>query len=231
MGSARLTLDPVESAIAFDQPKLVAFQDGRQLIVQGTYLLFERGGVHPDGPMTEFAIKMEVLENYPKTQPLVFEMGKRIPRISDRHVNPDGSCCVTVWEHWLTCTEDNSFQAYLNGPLHEFFLSQYLYENTGRWPFGERSHGCKGLVEAYAEALGVDDDADLLLYYLRILSKRWPKGHWLCPCGSKKVVRRCHKDELASLHAKISPEMATRMLRQVRKQSALNSYREYAARL
>ena len=23
-----------------------------------------------------------------------------------------------------------------------------------------------------------------IVYHLRLLSKDWPKGHWLCPCGS-----------------------------------------------
>lgn len=213
----RLTLDAVQSAIAFDQPRLIAIRDGRQFVVCGTYLLFERGGtVHPDGPMTEFSIKMELPDNYPKMQPRVFETSNRIPRIADRHVNPDGDCCITVWEHWLLCTENNSFQAYLNGPLYEFFLSQYTFEQTGRWPFGERPHGHDGLVEAYAEALGIEKDVSLLFYYLRLLAQKWPKGHWLCPCRSGKVIRRCHGAEMTALHDRIPTKLAERMLRQMK---------------
>ena len=214
----RLTLDTVESAIAFDQPKLTVIQENKKFIVRGTYLLFEASFVvHPDGPMTEFSIKIELPNNYPKSLPRVFETGNRIPRIADRHVNPKGDCCVTVWEHWLACTTDKSFQAYLNGPLREFFLGQYLYEEKGRWPFGERSHGYSGLVEAYADVLGIENDHELLRYYLRLLSHDWPKGHWLCPCASGRILRRCHKERLALLHEKIPPQLANQMLRQVKK--------------
>lgn len=213
-----MTLDAVKSAIAFDQPKLVAIRDGRRFIVRGAYLLFERSiASHPDGPMTEFLIEIQLPDNYPRGEPRIFETGNRIPWIEDRHVNRDGNCCVTVWEHWLACTEDNSLQAYLNGPVYEFFLSQYLFEKTGRWPFGERPHGIDGLIEAYAESLGIESDPDILFYHLRLLAKRWPKGHWLCPCRSGKIVRTCHKAEMAALHDRIPSHLAARMLQRMKR--------------
>ena len=86
-----MTLDAVKSAMAFDQPRLVAIRDGRRFVVRGAYLLFERGIVsHPDGPMTEFLIEIQLPDNYPRGEPRVFETGNRIPRIRDRHVNRHG---------------------------------------------------------------------------------------------------------------------------------------------
>ena len=57
---------------------------------------------------------------------------------------------------------------HIDGPLHEYFLGQFYFEKTGRWPFGERLHGYAGLQEAFADALGVPNKKESLLYYLRI---------------------------------------------------------------
>ncbi|MFD2855734.1 hypothetical protein ACFSZS_14520 [Seohaeicola zhoushanensis] len=203
-----LTLDQVRAAVSFDQPNLIAESDGKRIRLEGTYLVFEKGVVAaPDGPITSFEISMELSERYPRQEPRVFETGERIPRVAERHINPNGDCCVTVWENWLVEVNDHTLSSYLNGPMNEYFLGQFWYEKTGKWPFGERSHGLKGLEEAYADALGISNNAESLRYHLRLLSHDWPKGHWLCPCKSGKLLRHCHRDDLAAMHAKVPPPL------------------------
>ena len=218
--SRTLTLHAVKAAIAFSQPRLSAVQHGPDIIVRGRYLLFENGAIaNPAGPISEFDIKMVVSERFPKREPKVFEVGGRIPRHSDYHINPDGDCCLTVWENWLVCAKDHSFAAFMNGPVNEYFLGQYWFEKTKRWPFGERTHGPKGQEEAYADALGIPNKKKDLIYHLRLLSKDWPKGHWPCPCGNGKLLRHCHRDKMTALHEKVPPQLARRMLRRVRSYS------------
>jgi len=215
--SDKLTLQEVRAAIAFDQPKLRATADDQGIVVRGTYLVLENGAIaNPAGPISEFDVEIFLSDRYPYRKPKVFEVGGRIARHPDRHINPEGDCCVTVWEHWLVNASDPSFAAFLNGPLNEFFLGQYWYERTGKWPFGERAHGAKGLEEAYAETLGIPNKTKLLIYYLRLLSLDWPKGHWLCPCGSGERLRYCHRGELMALHQRVPPRIAKRMLRRLR---------------
>lgn len=211
-----LALDEVKTAIAFDQPKLYASDDGHTIRVEGSFLVFEKDVVAaPGGPITAFDIRMELPVRYPSLEPKVFEIGGRIPREADRHVNHDGDCCVTVWEHWLATAPDRSIAGYINGPLHEYFLGQFLFERKGRWPFGERAHGTPGLEQAYAEVLGITTNRRQLLYHLRLLSQDWPKGHWRCPCGSGKRLRHCHRDELEAMHSRLAPDIARRMLRRL----------------
>jgi len=206
----------VQAAIAFEQPKLHARSVGEKILVEGGFLVTEDGlsAVH-GGPITEFAIRMEVSPRYPSVEPKVFEMGSRIPRYPDRHINFDGDCCVTVWEHWLATAPDHSIDSFINGPLKEYFLSQFWFEQTGKWPFGERPHGDAGMEEAYADALGIPNRRDKLLYHLRLLSHPWPKGHWNCPCSSGKIVRHCHRDELMRLHKRVVPRVAKQMLKRL----------------
>ncbi|HMM46132.1 MAG TPA: hypothetical protein PKE41_10965 [Candidatus Macondimonas sp.] len=221
-----LTLEEVQAAIAFNQPKLHATANGADIRVQGTYLVFENGVVaNPAGPISEFDIEIVLSARYPRCEPRIFEVGGLIPREPDRHINPDGDCCVTVWEHWLLTARDRSFAAYLNGPVNEFFLGQYWYEKTGTWPFGERPHGQEGLIEAYTDVLGIRPQKMELIYYLRLLSQDWPKGHWLCPCGSRKRLRYCHRADLMLLHGKVPPRMAKLMLKRVASQEPVKAHR------
>lgn len=210
-----LTLDEVQAAIAFDQPKLSARVDGANILIEGSYLVVEGTSAAASGPITEFAIRMDVNPRYPHLEPKVFEVDGRIPRNPDRHINGDGDCCVTVWEHWLATAADHSIAGFLNGPLNEYFLGQFWFEKTGKWPFGERPHGDSGMEEAYADALGIANRREALIYHLRLLSQAWPKGHWVCPCGSGKIIRNCHREDLMSLHRRIAPHIAKRMLRRL----------------
>lgn len=211
-----LTLQDVRTTIGFDQPKLSASAEGSKIIVRGSFFVFEMSVVSaPTGPITAFDIEMELSSRYPRCEPRVFEVGGRIPRTPARHVNPDGDCCVTVWENWLATAPDHSFASYVSGPLNEYFLGQYWFEEKGEWPFGERAHGSTGLQEAYADALGIPNSKDGLVYHLRLLSQDWPKGHWLCPCGSGKMLRHCHRDDLMELHSRVPPSLARRMLQRL----------------
>lgn len=211
-----LTLDEAKAAIAFDQPRLRASADGQKIRIDGSYLVFEKDIVAaPGGPITEFDISMELTNLYPHHEPKVFEVGGRIPREAERHINPHGDCCVTVWENWLVTANDHSLSSFLRGPLNEYFLGQFWFERTGEWPFGERAHGTPGLEEAYADALGIPYRRESLLDHLRLLSHDWPKGHWPCPCGSGKPLRRCHKDDLMNMHQRVPPPVARRMLRRL----------------
>ena len=210
-------LKEIQSAIGFHQPRLCAGCEDGSVIVRGTFLVLEPSVVaSPTGPITTFDIKIIVPAGFPQREAQVYETGGRIPRSPDRHINTDGDCCVTVWEHWLASADDHSFAAFLNGPVHAFFLGQHYFETTGRWPFGEWSHGRKGLEEAYAELLGIPVKRNEIIYRLRLLSLAWPKGHWLCPCGSGRRLRHCHHAEMMDLHRKVPPKIARRMLRRLK---------------
>jgi hypothetical protein len=226
-----LTLETVQAAIAFDQPKLHARLVEEQILIEGGFLVTESGmAAVPGGPITEFAIRMEVSCRYPSVEPKVFETGNWIPRNPDRHINLDGDCCVTVWEHWLATAPNHSIGSFINGPLNEYFLSQFWFEKTGKWPFGERPHGDAGMEEAFADALGIANRREALLCHLRLLSQAWPKGHWACPCGSGKIVRNCHREDLMALHERIAPYIAKRMLRRLHESQNVRARRSIGRR-
>ena len=59
-------------------------------------------------------------------------------------------------------------------------------------PFGERSHGVKGIEEAYMERYDLFDRNALIQIMLYLSKIQRYRGHAKCPCGSGKKLRNCH---------------------------------------
>lgn len=204
-------LTAFSSAVAEHQPELAVTSSSDLVFLEGRLVVKSA-----DGPFDTFDVRVSVSPSFPFDEPSVFETGGRIPRVVDRHVfEESGACCLGVWEEWLILAPEHSPAAFLTGPLHDFFLSQCWYEVKGEWPFGDRSHGMLGILEAYCDILGIDQDLGKASAYLRLLSRRSIKGHITCPCGSGHRIRNCHREKLAALHVGIPPFMASRMLRKL----------------
>ncbi|MEM5491846.1 SEC-C domain-containing protein [Hoeflea sp. AS16] len=201
-------LTDVQQAVDIHQPELAVSSTDTFIVLEG---LFVVSG--PEGPFDAYQVKVLITAGFPTENPVVFEQGGRIPRTVNRHVFPEeGSCCLGVWEEWLLTAPDHRFETFLTGPMQDYFISQTYFEANGMWPFGERSHGMLGVVEAYSDLLEVPQDAKIIVAYLNLLSLSQIKGHQLCPCGSGRRLRHCHRDELQRLSSKVSPLMAKRML-------------------
>lgn len=203
-------LSEIEAAVAELQPQLAIIKSGSEIELAGPFVLRSN-----EGPFDEYQVRILAFDGFPQVEPKVYETAGRIRRSPDLHVNSDGDCCLTVWEEWLVVASGTSFGDFLSGPVHEYFLNQWWFARTGRWRFGQRSHGARGIVEAYADVLGIQPIQRDVIYYLRLLSKDWPKGHWCCPCGCGIKLRNCHREELKKLHRSVRPKMASRMLRRL----------------
>jgi hypothetical protein len=115
----------------------------------------------------------------------------------------------------LLTAPDHTFETFLTGIIHDYFVSQTYFEARGDWPFGERSHGDAGVMESFADLLDVDNDATIVLEHLRLLSMNKVKGHNPCPCGSGRKLRDCHRDKVEELKKRIPLPVARRMLNRV----------------
>jgi len=177
----------VVSVLRQHQPELTATLLPDRIAVSGIFVC-----VSDDGPFDRFEIEMEISSLFPKKEPRLFEVAGRIPRIIERHIfTSTGCCCLGLWEAWLLKTETANFESYLLGPVTSYFVSQYLFEMTGEWPFGEQGHSIEEIALTYSEALGLPPEADQRAY-LRLLTLPLLTGNPLCPCGSGARVRNCH---------------------------------------
>lgn len=212
-------LHEVEATIAFDQPLLMATSQEDGVMVSGTYVLNPTtDDLIGHGPLARYEVAIRFPPIFPKAEPIVFETGSSIPHDAEYHINPDGTCCIVIWEAWASSTKKISVQDYFDDPLRNYFLGQYQKAATGKWPFGEERHGKEGLIDAFSGRLSCTQNEKRMRYLLRLLSKDWPKGYWDCPCRSGKIVRQCCAKHLARLSQDVPKQDAKRMI------SRLKSY-------
>lgn len=165
-----------------------------------------------------FLVEIQLPFDFPRGIPRVREIGRRIPRIADRHMYSDGTACLFVDEDWIIANpEGTDWLTFLKGPVRNFFIGQCLVEAGAGWPFGERSHGAKGILECYTELTGANDLC-IAYNYLQTLSKKKVKGHWPCPCGSGMKIRDCHKLAIYSLRQRIPHQVFQNSLSHIRQE-------------
>lgn len=73
--------------------------------------------------------------------------------------------------------------------VESYFFSYEYYKRYGIYPFGEYSHGIKGLDEYFAEYFKLEDinvnNRRNIIEYIFLNKYR---GHNYCPCGSLKKL-------------------------------------------
>ena len=204
----------IQETISFDQPSLKVTPEADHVSVTGTYAVKPEVDDHlPQGSLKKYKIEIHFPGNFPIEEPRVWETGGEIKKCEDFHVNVrDGSCCINIWELWVSSTETVSVQTYFDGPLRNFFLGQYMKKLTGKWLFGEEAHGTKGVVLALAKRFQCQSDEQEIRRFLKCLSKSKVKGHWPCPCGKSARVRDCCLERIVKIKESFSEQNAQQLL-------------------
>ena len=116
-------------------PELRFIKRDQDILVTGYYPLFEDGRVYD-----RYAVEIKLPKELPGGLPVVREVGGRIPRDPDRHINiEDGVACIVLPDaFWNDNPDGISLLDFLNGPLRSFFASQSLVELgvPDPWPSG-----------------------------------------------------------------------------------------------
>lgn len=161
-------------------------------VISGLWPVFGK-----DSLITRYKIEIVFPDNYPDATPLVFEVGERIKREADFHINKsDGSACLFAqperFEKWPV---GSGLRDFLNGPVKEFFFSQAYRELTGKWPFDEWSHGEEGILEYYASRFRVGR-IETIKSFLEMCKFNQIYRQWNCPCGSNNRITKCHGNDI-----------------------------------
>lgn len=199
----------LEADLAREYPALHVVASADRVVVKGPFEVRDRGEV-----LDWFSVEIELLPDHPKCLPVVRETAGRIPWVLDpHHVLPDGSACVVLPDaYWLeNATGEVSLLEYLRGPLHEYFVGQCLVELGEPWPRGEWAHGAKGMLEHYSSVFGTLDLRAVCRLLLAALKPM--KGHLPCPCGSGQKFRRCHRDIVFRITARVPLGFVARALK------------------
>ncbi len=208
------TDEQIEAGLATAYPSL------RLVVVNGHRVITGAFNVEHEGRfLAGFQIEILLDEKDVLGLPAVREVGGRIPRVPERHVNPsDGSACLYLPEDLaVRCPRPFDILGFLNGPVRTYFLGQAGVELGAPFPIGEWGHGEDGLKQMLAGMFGVSD-IGVCLGFLELLGGKVIKGHWQCPCGSRRALRACHEDLVRRLRHQLPLRTRRFLLTRARKQ-------------
>ncbi len=187
-------------------PGLSLSEHPRRILFRGPFDVVDEGKT-----LDSYDLEVELPSDYPNSLPIVCEVGGRIPRERDRHVNGDGTLCVCMPEAYLAEGGTPWLPDYLQGPVRSFLIGNGIVERGGQWPWGEWEHGTEGMLAFYQELIG-SSDRKTLVRYLALLARERVKGHHECPCGSGARLRNCHSTQVKILREKVPPRLAEKAL-------------------
>ncbi|MGA7323550.1 MAG: hypothetical protein WBX25_03460 [Rhodomicrobium sp.] len=169
-----------------------------------------------------FFVQINLTDGYPLESPKVFEVGGRIPRNSEHHINPDGSLCLGVPEElWLEMQGHFEIGAFIEHLLTPFLIGVSEKLRTGQWPGPERPHGAAAICEFYGAYIGCSSPPQVMELLQLLLQKKELKGHWLCPCGSGQILRRCHGQLVRTLASKgLPPQIVAKSIKYLELEAA-----------
>ncbi|MBD3337581.1 MAG: hypothetical protein GF353_00640 [Candidatus Lokiarchaeota archaeon] len=202
--------ETLKKQLMTDYPSLHVVEDHSLTIIRGSLFIYDSTRTRE---LDRYSIEIIIPKDYTRQLPLVREIGGRLPKILDRHFIPptDIACLFFPDERYKYYPPGSTIIDFIRGPVESFFRSQTYFDLNGKWPYGERGHGLKGLIEFYSELLGTNDII-VIKKFLKYLSKEKIKGSWKCYCGSYKRLQDCHFSHLSKFKNKISRQQARNTL-------------------
>jgi hypothetical protein len=187
-------------------------------VAHGTHCLSFPDG----GNEIEYKIAIVTPADYPKRYPDLVCNDRKLPIGNlNRHIMSDGQACLGVSaDIGMRWTANLTIVDFLHDFVSPFLVWQAYFDAYGHPPWGERSHGDKGIFEFYAETIGVQEESSILGFMQLLSRKNNPKGHELCPCNSGKRLRDCHRDLVHELRRRLSWKNVNRDLDFVKKLEA-----------
>jgi hypothetical protein len=154
----------------------------------------------------DYRIALLLWERYPKEPPAMYCCVPKLPCCEiDRHILKNGEACLGVraeiGKHWPA---GSTIVEFIDNLVAPFLAWQSYYDAFGKAPpWGERSHGIKGIYEFYAELLDWPVEKRLTGFMELLARKNRPKGHEICPCESGKRIRDCHRPLIYTARQKV----------------------------
>ncbi|MDH4183339.1 MAG: hypothetical protein OEV92_03885 [Nitrospinota bacterium] len=154
-----------------------------------------------------YKLDIFVPDKFPQALPIVKEIGGKIPRDGNYHVNRDGTLCLGSPIRLLKKVHDapnlTSFAEHCLVPY--LYAVSFKLMHGGGFIFGELAHGDQGIIDDYSVLLGLKERRDvtqaiqLLGIKKRIANKR------PCPCGCGKRLGACPFHHKLNEYRKMAP--------------------------
>ncbi|PYP90132.1 MAG: hypothetical protein DMG65_12290 [Candidatus Angelobacter sp. Gp1-AA117] len=173
---------------------------GLDVIVQGIleFSATQKGGEQIDD---EYSLRIQIPDRYPRLLPSIWEVNKRIP--PKFHKLDDGSLCLgSETRLRLMLLRSPSILSFVDMCVVPYLYGHSFFEEHGRMPFGELSHGKKGVIEDLAELFGVDERIVLGFVAVAAMKKNVANKR-SCPCGSGLRLGSCHRKRVNTLRKQL----------------------------
>lgn len=138
----------------------------------------------------EYSVKI-VIPIESEKLPYVLDAGNHIDcNYPHRYLN--GKLCLeTDTSIRVRFVDGFSLEAWLEEFVEPYYFSYEFYQRYGEFPFGERGHDWKGIIQTYSDYFNEPDVVKTIRLMAFISDKKY-RGHILCPCGSGRRLRSCH---------------------------------------
>lgn len=188
MGSYEQFKQDIREAVKLFPDLKITSSDGKEML-KGIYKIVDDEGHE----WNAFSIEIHHSEGYPYRFPLLYEIGGKIPKIADWHVNEVGSCCITVPLIEITaCKNGLPVSKFIEKHAKPYLFNQAHRIEKGVYAKGEFSHGVYGIWEHY-EDLFNEKDKNKILEHLNKISKIDFGKSTPCFCARKAKFRKCHQ--------------------------------------
>lgn len=132
-----------------------------------------------------FLLRIVIPRDFPKTLPVVYEKGGRIPPTGSFHVNSDGSLCLgsPLRLRWMLSKAPTlvSFAELCVVPC--LYAVGLRLAQGGQFIFGELAHGRRGEFDDYVELLQLQSLRDARTAIVYLSRKKRCANKKPCPCG------------------------------------------------
>src|SRR5579863_893231 len=177
---------------------------GSEIVIAGE---FRFTAVAKDRPQISdsYQLRITVPDQFPERIPTVVELGHKIPRIGNFHVNPDSTLCLgSPLRLLLKLSNERTLPGFASRCLIPYLYAiSHKLSFGGKLPFSELKHGPVGALEDYMEILALrrPEQARRAIKLLGMKKRRANKLPCPCDCGQRlgkcsfnkrlSQIRRC----------------------------------------
>ena len=153
-------LDNEINLLLKQHPQLSMNTENNGYVVNGQFVLNHEYNNIP--LYEEYEIKIYIPFNFPCDFPLVWEVSNKIPK-NFGHLCSKGELCLGVnCEIANFLNKHPSLIRYIDELVVSYLYAATYYKKYGKFPYGERSHGVKGIMEYYLDFWNVKEERSVI---------------------------------------------------------------------
>lgn len=177
-----------------DYPEMsIAPSHGSVTVLRGVFSFIARsnGGIEISD---SYHLHIVVPTAFPREIPKVTEVGRKIPRDGNHHVNKDDNtlCLGSPIRLLKLVSEKPNLIGFTERCLVPYLYAiSYKLQNEAGFPFGELAHGGQGVVDDYLNLFGLSSQEQVILTLESLGRKRRIANKGLCPCGCGRRLGIC----------------------------------------